>query len=78
MSDGHFMKLIYVALLDEGTDCWRPVNAIPRGHNEYEILGPIPEDEKWAFQPGDTVQVIAHTFSGGQVGLVAISLAKTE
>lgn len=48
---------IYVKLLDENVDVWRPVHARPVGQLEYVILGEgyDPEVEHWAFQPGDRV-----------------------
>lgn len=47
---------IYVRLLEEGTDVWRPVQALRIGSSTYEITRqPIPSDEIWSFQPGDVV-----------------------
>jgi hypothetical protein len=48
---------IYVRLLDENVDVWRPVEARPVGENEYVILGedPDPEVERWDFRPGQRV-----------------------
>jgi hypothetical protein len=43
---------IYVYLLEEGVDVWRPVQARALGGDEFEILGPVPEDEVWEFPPG--------------------------
>ncbi len=48
---------IYVALLDEGVEVWRPVQAERVGGNTYRILGQ-PYDrsiETWQFEPGDVV-----------------------
>jgi hypothetical protein len=48
---------IYVALLDEGVDVWRPVKAERLRDNTYRILGQ-PYDrsvEAWQFEPGDVV-----------------------
>jgi len=45
---------IYVALLDEAVDVWRPVQAECLGGNIYRILGQ-PYDrsvESWQFEPG--------------------------
>lgn len=48
---------IFVSLLDEGVDVWRPVAAKPHGHNVYLILEqPYDRDlERWQFEPGDHV-----------------------
>ena len=42
---------IYVYLLDEGTDCWRPVSAEHFRDDVYRIKGepPDPEDEMGVF-----------------------------
>ena len=68
------MKLqrIYVALLNEGTDVWRPVDAIPLGNDLFLIPKEtaIPEDEEWEFRPGQEVRCRQLTFSDG-INLVA-------
>lgn len=48
---------IYVALLDEGVDVWRPVQAESLSDNTYRILSqPYERDiESWQFEPGDVV-----------------------
>jgi hypothetical protein len=48
---------IYVALLDEGVDVWRPVRAEHTGGDVYRILPQSydREIESWQFQPGDHV-----------------------
>ncbi len=48
---------IYVKLLDENVDVWRPVDARPVGQNEYVIVGEgyDRDIERWAFEPGDRV-----------------------
>jgi len=49
---------IYVRLLDEGTDVWRPTLGRKLGPMKYEVL-PTPnydsDDEKWEFLPGSIV-----------------------
>jgi len=58
---------IYVYLLDEGTDVWRPVDAIQVGDATYEIVGRNgdPEDEHWEFDTGDLVRCEQRALSGG-------------
>jgi hypothetical protein len=52
-------KLIYVYLLDEPVDAWRPVLAVDRGNGLYQIAreNSMPADEAWEFVPGDVVRV---------------------
>lgn len=48
---------IYIALLGEGVDVWRPVQAQYLNDNRYRILDQ-PRDhniESWEFEPGDIV-----------------------
>ena len=46
---------IFVRLLGEGVDCWRPVDAVEEGQR-YRIVGPAPgADEEWEFQIGEVV-----------------------
>ena len=60
---------IYVALLDEGTDVWRPAPARKVGESTYEILRPAdydPEDETWEFPPGSIVECAPRRLSEGE------------
>src|SRR3546814_10267614 len=70
---------IYVALLDEGTDVWRPVQAAQRTDGSYIILSTNgdPEDEKWQFPSGSIVQCEIKTLSGGNQ-LVAVSRSEEQ
>ena len=52
-------ETIYVALLDEGVDVWRPVPAHRVDGDTYVILRPDsydPSDESWEFPPGSVVK----------------------
>ena len=62
---------IYVALLDEGVDVWRPVQARALGGGEFEILGIVPAGELWEFPPGTRVRCREHDFADGVAGLLA-------
>ena len=62
---------VYVALLEEGTNVWRPVSSIEVRNGEFELLGPVPADECWQFGPGTVVRCSRHIFSNGEIGLVA-------
>jgi hypothetical protein len=50
-------KQIYVSLLGEGVDVWRPVQAEHLGGNVYRIVAQTyqRETESWEFEPGDCV-----------------------
>jgi hypothetical protein len=65
---------VYIALLDEGTNCWVPVYASPQGDGSFVIHGDMPDDERWQFRPGSRVLCEPRTFSQGEVGLVAVKL----
>jgi hypothetical protein len=48
---------VYVRLLDENVDVWRPVQAEQLRENVYKLVDQ-PYDratEKWQFEPGDVV-----------------------
>jgi hypothetical protein len=61
---------IYVELLNEGTDCWRPVEANDLGRGRFQIVQAAPEGEEWAFLSGDIVECRQQEFRNG-AGLVA-------
>lgn len=64
--------MIYIALVDEGTDVWRPVSADLVDENVYRIVGSPPDGtETWQFMPGDTVRCKHQAFAGGERRLVA-------
>lgn len=50
-------KQIYVSLLGEGVDVWRPVQAEQLSGNVYRIVDQTydREIEAWEFEPGDSV-----------------------
>lgn len=66
-------RTVYVRLLDEGTDAWRPTAAVELGKNEFLLLGPVPSGEFWEFPPGSSVCVEWKTLSGIR-SLVAVRL----
>ena len=51
-------QTIYVFLLDEGVEVWRPVQATALGNNVYRIISedPGPDTEQWEYTTGDTVR----------------------
>jgi hypothetical protein len=74
------LTTIYVYLLDEGVDCWRPIDAVKRGDNLYEIVSknPDPEDEKWEFSTGDVVRCVLKTLMDRQPHESLVAIEKVE
>ncbi len=64
---------IYVCLLDEGIDAWRPVQAVNTYDNVFQIISenPDPENEKWEFASGSLVRCRSHAFADGTKALIA-------
>jgi hypothetical protein len=67
---------IYVRLLDEGVDVWRPVRASDLGGGLFRIdPSVVPDDsETWEFPPGEVVVGALKKLSDGTF-LVAIASA---
>jgi elongation factor G len=66
---------IYMPLIDEAVQVWRPVSARRIATDIFEVVDSVPEDEVWQFQPGAIVQVKPKRFASGGEGLVAVRLA---
>ncbi len=67
-------ETVYVQLLNEGTDVWRPVLGVPIGRGVYRLLPTPdydPEDEEWEFPPDTLVECRERVLSGGR-RLVAV------
>lgn len=77
MASSTEFETIYVRLLDEGVDVWRPVQATRVSAATYRLSeAPVPEDEAWSFQPGDTVVAEYRDGPGGAPrSLVAVARA---
>jgi len=67
---------IYVALLHEGTDVWRPVEALAIGNGLFRIVSKNlePDDEELQFITGEIVRCHEKIFSEGLVSLIATEL----
>ena len=65
------MAVVYVALEGEGTSAWRPAEARHIQGAIYQLLGSVPINECWQFNPGQIVECEEHIFSSGSSGLVA-------
>jgi hypothetical protein len=63
---------VFVALLGEGVDVWRPVTAESLGSGFYRLAGSVPDTEIWQFSPGTVVRCESHTFTDGDCGLIAV------
>ena len=67
--------VIYVELLNEGVETWRPVAAIAEEGGIYLLPDEQGENEEWAFPPGSRVRRETRELSGG-FAQVAVSLAE--
>ena len=66
---------IFVALMDEGTEVWRPVTAERIFDDRYLLVGICDTDvETWQFPPGSMVRCERRRFAGGEWALVAVEL----
>ena len=68
--------VVYVRLLDEGTDVWRPVRATALPDGTFQLLEPSgydPNAERWEFPPSTKVRCIARKFTDGSEGRVAVA-----
>jgi hypothetical protein len=76
---GEKLTTIYMYLLDEGTEVWRPVGAKHLGGDRYQVISknPDPDDEKWEFSTGDVVRCKVRPLSGGEK-LVAYELIQAS
>ena len=64
---------IYVALLDESVDVWRPVEAVIEGAGIYRLPPSAPAGETWLFPPGSRVRCEPRDLSEGP-SLVVVAL----
>jgi hypothetical protein len=67
-------RTIYVQLLDEAVDVWRPVVALAEADEVYRLPDAAPADERWEFSPGARVRCESREFDGELV-LVATAPA---
>ena len=69
---------VYVRLLDEGVDVWRPVPAKPQAAGTFRLSRPEwydPETETWEFLPETLVRCERKLFADGKRALVAVAEA---
>jgi hypothetical protein len=71
------IETIYILLLNEDIDVWRPSNAVNVKENIYEILIDQSEyetdEEDWEFKPGEKFLCKTKIFSNGTENLIAYS-----
>ena len=70
-------EIIYVRLLNEGTDVFRPTRSIPIGGDKYRLLLDDQidiNDETWEFSPGSIVRCRVIESEGEKI-LLAVELA---
>jgi hypothetical protein len=60
--------IIYVYLIDEGVDVWRPVQATQISSELFQIdpNAVVLDSERWQFQPGQTVRCRWRMFETGE------------
>ena len=71
--------VVYVRLLDEGTNVWRPVPAVPQADGSFRLDEPDdydPQTESWEFPPHTKVTCARRRFADGEEPLVAVAVAK--
>lgn len=70
--------VVYVRLLDEGVDVWRPVPAAALSDGTFRLDQPNdydPQTEHWEFPPHTRVTCQTTRFADGKEGLVAVQAA---
>ena len=63
---------VYVALLDEGLDVYRPVLAEKIADDTFVLTKPAdydPDDERWEFPPGSKVKCEKRMTNEGEITL---------
>ncbi|MDR1305695.1 MAG: hypothetical protein LBK76_10825 [Verrucomicrobiales bacterium] len=68
------MKTLYVRLMDEGTEVFRPTEAELLSDGCFKLLpieGYDPDDENWEFPPGSIVRAIERKLDG-EKALIAV------
>jgi hypothetical protein len=61
---------IYIRLLDEGTEVFRPTKADDLGDGVFKVLPSPdynPQDEKWEFVPGTLVRCEKRKLEGDEI-----------
>jgi len=56
---------VYIRLKEEGTECWRPVDAREEGAGVFRILSTQPKEEVWEYPAGSAVRCEKKQFASG-------------
>jgi hypothetical protein len=65
------VRKLYVRLLDEGIDVWRPIRGVHLSDDVYRIVSEPMESEHWEFPSGSVVRCRPQFFPDGKEELVA-------
>ena len=62
---------VYVELLDEGTQCWRPTSAVKVSGNVFVLTNENhdPDTEKWSVLPGSLITIEQQQTTNGSFGV---------
>ena len=60
-------SIIYIKVLDENINVWKPINALRIDKNTYKIDD---NDDEIEFKKGQIIKVVKKIFSDGTKGLV--------
>ena len=72
------VRTIYVQLLDEGVECWRPVDATVIRPGIFRIVSAQADpEERWEFCSGQEVVCEEREFESGERHLVAVHAASS-
>ena len=65
---------VYIKIVGEQGEAWKPVRAVHRGDDIYEIKGSDLSlaPEGWRYSPGDLVRCKPHDLTDSDVVLVAV------
>jgi hypothetical protein len=66
---------VYVKIVDDAVDVWRPVAARKVRAGVYQLVGETPDGETWEFPTGKMVRCRLSTLEDGKTGLVAYERA---
>ena len=71
------MATVFMPLVKEGPDTWRPVEVTPLEGAAYRVEGPMPDGEIWQFAPGSLIQIKWKNCEDGERRLIPTGLAPT-
>ena len=71
------MATVFMPLLQDETDVWRPIEVTPLQGALYRVEGSMPGDETWQFPPGSVIEIKWRKFSNGESRLVPKGPAPT-